>query len=142
MLIRSNYPYNSAFSRGLGRISHFAKSSRERWRIIAIDTGRLAGAADLNRELMGFGESGNPHSGKGEHDPAEQQGDADKGHEDLGAVNHLLPQRLLAENRKYHGDKEGEQNQCFKMGEDHFLLFGKKLTRGNSRFLSRSAGSE
>jgi hypothetical protein len=67
-----------------------------------------------------------PDSGEGKHDPAQQQGDADKGGKNLGAVNQLLPKRLFAEDRKHNGDKEGKQYQRFKMREGHsFTLAGR-----------------
>src|SRR5574337_444817 len=69
---------------------------------------------------IGYRRKEQTDSGEGEHNPAQQQGDANEGGKNLGSVYHLFPQGLFAEDRKHHRDEEGKQHQSFKMREDHF----------------------
>ncbi len=46
------------------------------------------------------------NSGERKHDPAEKDGDADEGDENLDPVDYLFPQGLLGENGKHYGHKE------------------------------------
>ncbi len=50
-------------------------------------------------------------SGKRIHDPPKKQSNPHKAKKHFGAVNHLVVQFLLAEDRKDHRNEEREQHQ-------------------------------